>query len=496
MLGSSSRSASWLTALILSMAACGGSSSSGPAPGNTDTPSGTGDAGQTTPPAAPLDHGQVSTTYPAFAPDMPEVQNNGGSVLASPVLVTVTWPGDPSADTFDAFADAIGSSKYWSEVVSEYGVGPATSGAANHVRMKDSLGPKIMAADIEKIITTNLQASPSTWPAPTDNTIYTLFLPASTQVFEQAGDTQDDCSQGAGGYHASVTWNGKSIVYAVILQCPGFTAKDATLSASHEWDEASVDPYVMDGKPGFVGLDARHFAYDLLVQNQDETGDMCEFDPDQQIDSQPDLPFSVQRQWSNKSAKAGHAPCVPAPATPFHNLVALTAPKDTVTYDLSVLDPSYGAMKGLGYALAVGADMVIPIGIYSDGPTEAVSVSVSELDLDAMGDAAPVLGGKNVKLTLDRAFGKNGEKLYLTIKRTAKSSTDSHLILIDATIGKATSTLPIIVGDADALSKVMTDNASTMRRPGVGTVLHGLRGTRSRLPGALLAGASARPQLQ
>jgi len=61
-----------------------------------------------------------------------------------------------------------------------------------------------------------------------------------------------------------------------------------------------------------------------------------------------------------------------------------------------------------------------------------------------------------VKLTLDRASGKNGEKLYLTVKRTAKSTTDSHLILLDAKIGDVTRTFPILVGDEDALSKVMS----------------------------------------
>lgn len=453
------RSAMPFAALVLAIAACGGSSSSG---GGGESGGGAGDKptgsepGSQPAPAPPPDPGKPSTTYPAFTPDMPQVMNNGGGVLANPVLVTVTWPGDPNADTFEAFADQIGASKYWSTVTSEYGVGPAKSTAEDHVRMKDALGTSILAADIETIITKNLSAMPAVWPAPTDGTIYTLYVPSTTQVFEQKGDTQDECAQGAGGYHSSVMWNGRSIVYAVILQCPGFTVKDSTLSASHEWGEASVDPHVQDGAPGFVGLDAQHLAYDLLVQNQDETGDMCEFDADQELDGQPDLPFTVQRQWSNKSAKAGHAPCVPAPSGSYFNVVPLATAKDTVTYDLTVLDPSYGAMKGVGYKVAVGGELTIPIGIYSDGPTDAISVVASELVLGTGGQAAPAVGGKDVKLTLDRASGKNGEKLYLTVKRSAKASTDSHLILLDAKVGDVTRTYPLLVGDQDALAKVMS----------------------------------------
>ena len=54
--------------------------------------------------AAPVDHGAPSDTYPAFPPDMPQLQNNGGAVLAHPVIVTVTWPNEPNADAFEQFA--------------------------------------------------------------------------------------------------------------------------------------------------------------------------------------------------------------------------------------------------------------------------------------------------------------------------------------------------------------------------------------------------------
>src|SRR5262249_40514921 len=79
------------------------------------------------------DHGSISTTSPAFRPDVPLLKNNGGHVLSSPVIVAVTWQDNANTATYEALVDKIGSTAYWKDVVGEYGVGPATSGAANHV---------------------------------------------------------------------------------------------------------------------------------------------------------------------------------------------------------------------------------------------------------------------------------------------------------------------------------------------------------------------------
>ena len=47
------------------------------------------------------DHGAPSDAFPAFTNDAPQIKNNGGSVLARPSLVTVTWSSDPNAQTFE-----------------------------------------------------------------------------------------------------------------------------------------------------------------------------------------------------------------------------------------------------------------------------------------------------------------------------------------------------------------------------------------------------------
>jgi hypothetical protein len=64
---------------------------------NTPVDAGTSDAGTD----AGMPGGQISTTYPAFKPDVPQVVARGGPVLADPVVVPVFFANDDmSADGF------------------------------------------------------------------------------------------------------------------------------------------------------------------------------------------------------------------------------------------------------------------------------------------------------------------------------------------------------------------------------------------------------------
>ena len=66
-------------------------------------------------------------TYPSFVPDVPQVQSNGGQVLANPVFVPIIFPNDTYAAQIPPFMNAIGQSQYWKTAVSEYGVGAGTA---------------------------------------------------------------------------------------------------------------------------------------------------------------------------------------------------------------------------------------------------------------------------------------------------------------------------------------------------------------------------------
>src|SRR4051794_10121593 len=111
------RAASTLAATAILGAACGSSTSDPapvvvmPAPPPTDMPAAT--TPPATPPPPPLDHGAVSTKSPAFTPATGQIHTNGGAVLAKPVVVTVTWPGDTRAADLETFGDTIGTGAYW-----------------------------------------------------------------------------------------------------------------------------------------------------------------------------------------------------------------------------------------------------------------------------------------------------------------------------------------------------------------------------------------------
>jgi hypothetical protein len=90
-----------------------------------------------------------SGTYPAFQPNIGQIVNQGGTLLTSPKIVTVTWQSDPNASTFEAFGDKIGASSYWKTAVGQFGVGAATSGTANHVRIAKDLAATIEGTDLE-----------------------------------------------------------------------------------------------------------------------------------------------------------------------------------------------------------------------------------------------------------------------------------------------------------------------------------------------------------
>ena len=171
--------------------------------------------------APPRDHGEASTTYPAFTPFMPQVQYGGGAVLSNAQIVTITWPGDTNAAIYEAFGDDIGSSDYWMETTSEYKVGPAFSGPANHLRLPASEAPIASWADVDIETWVSDHATNYTmygWPAPGNNVVYTLYISPQTDV--TLGGTSA-CQQGVGGYHGNVAVDGQDVAYAVVLQCQG-----------------------------------------------------------------------------------------------------------------------------------------------------------------------------------------------------------------------------------------------------------------------------------
>jgi hypothetical protein len=123
--------------------------------GGHPTNGSSGSGGSAVPDAGPdatADGGdaEAGPAFPAFAVDAPHSLQNQGAVLASPVIVTVTWPAaDANAATWDTFDDAIGSSAYWMATTSAYGAGVASSGDANHLHMTQPLPASLSYTDLQ-----------------------------------------------------------------------------------------------------------------------------------------------------------------------------------------------------------------------------------------------------------------------------------------------------------------------------------------------------------
>ncbi len=398
--------------------------------------------------APPLDHGSVSTRFPAFTPDVPELVDQGGRVLANPVVVTVTWSDDPNVAALENVADTMGPSSFWKSVVNEYGVGPITSGAANHVHLTT---PVVLPTDpnadpvapIVQIITDAL-ANPaaSGWPAPTDQSVYLVYLHGAN------ADTL--CRSGAGGLHDSVKVGNRDVPFAISAACGDPTGKlsaldSATVSASHELAEAAIDPFPSTA-PAWAGLKQDALAWELFQMGQDENGDMCEFYDDAYGKSgAPQLTFMVQRTWSNASALAGHAPCVPAPKDPNFNVAPLST-RDTLVADFAQdmipLDPT-----SKGFQIPVGQNRKIPLGFYTDGATAPFTIEAYEADaFSQQGDPFSPTMTPSVTVTLDKTFGQNGEKAYLDVKVDTATTEKVTLVVVRSTLGGVAHYMPILVG--------------------------------------------------
>lgn len=409
-----------------------------------------GDASKT--PDAPAvvpdaNHGAPSSTYPAFTTDVAQVVDNGGAVLSAPVIVTITWSTDPDATTFNTFGDSIGPSTYWGDINSEYGVGAAVSGAANHVSITTAPPPSFSDSDLDSFVSAHAGVD---WPASTANTIYAVYLPPGVGIFlggaADAGG-QDACAAGVGGYHDE-TQDNNHYVYAIMPHCSDFQVQDIELGASHEFNEAATDPHP-ETALAYEGFDQNHLSFEFFNQFQDELGDACESFVEAS-DAVDFTPYVVQRQWSNKSAAAGSHWCLPALDEPFYNTTFIPSSNlDMITVNLGPLGIGAGAVQTEGFKVAIGSSRRVPIGFISDVDTNGpFTLDIQGLDQPISQDqnGNPINNG-TATVTLDTTSGVNGDIAYLTITPTAYSTLGTLFFYVRAVLPSAQQHhyLPILV---------------------------------------------------
>ena len=446
--------------------ACGSSAN------NTGTPGGTGgaDAGPAvdndagTPDAAAdaepvLDHGTPSVTYPAFKPAFGQLQN-AGHVLKNPVVVAITWNGEAAQTSLESFVDTLGATDYWKATTAEYGVGPAKSGATNHVHMTTAAPAQLTDADIQALVTTNAGKTAG-WPAPTPETIYAFFLPAATslQIQTGPGGASDACKTGVGGYHDEVKVGADAVSYAVVPACDfgrGHTVGEyVTLSMSHELIEAATDP-TPNSNPGVKGFESDGFAWDYFQELQNENADSCEFFRESTFEVKETAPgpfdFWVQRSWSNVSAAAAHDPCVPAAAGTYFNVTPLALEGVSVTLPGQLTGGKTQKVPTKGIHVAPGKTVTFPVGFYSDGPSDPWTISVAAgnpvLAGSAGGSQIDQYNQSSLTATVDKTTGQNGEKAFVTVAvKTGGALFQGEIVTVSSKRGTVTHYMPIWIAN-------------------------------------------------
>jgi hypothetical protein len=372
--------------------------------------------------------------YPATFPDPPQVVNALGPVLTSPKIVAILFNNDDATEVpqIESFMMGIGTSKYWN-VVSEYGVGPAT---AQIVSLNEAAPATIddtarqgQNSDLQNWLLGEITAG--TVPEPDANTEYMIVYPATTTITE---DGTTLCGQsGVGGYHTDIQ-NGQTLIaYGVLPRCAGMGGltdmQIFTGSSSHEIVEAATDPYP-DFNPAWSQCDNAHIFWDEADFGS-EVGDMCEVQPEAFYQF-PDFPFVVQRIWSNQAARMGTDPCQPEYAGETY-FAAVPVLPDLVSF------PQIGnSIMVSTKKIAVGASGTVELDLYSEGPTQPWTVTVQDFNYLTTGNASSAL----LSFSMPQTTGQNGTKLPVTITvntagnmNTNGQIDNSELFLVEATQG-------------------------------------------------------------
>jgi len=416
------------TAILLALLplACGSSSGGGaPSPdsGVSDAVADVGlpDGGTESGPAG----------YPASHPPMPQVQNLGGPVMKSPKLVIITFAGDPLAPSIDDFvAKVAASATYWSGTTAEYGVGPVAS--VVDLSVAETPPSSLMDSDVQTWLTTKLSPpdggtpdAGAAWPQPDGETLYMIYYPDGVTVSQGGGTSCNEFY----GYHGDYALSSTTYVsYSVVARCPPFPTTSAIDSiaavASHELVEAVTDPLVQD-HPAYAEPDVDHVAWASLAGG--ELGDMCAgfgnvfYKP-------TDVPYLVQRTWSNKAAAASLDPCQPDGATPNFNAAAML--NDAVKV---VVDSSSFTTKGV--TIPVGGTKTVELDLFSSAETSG------PFTVQAYDAASYVsMGGSPAELDVSfagktTATGQNGDTLELTVKVLKADPSGGEMFLLVSTLG-------------------------------------------------------------
>jgi len=345
---------------------------------------------------------------------LPQVVDFGGATMATPTVVSVTFPGDTLADPLEDFVASVGCTSYWRTVGADYGVGDAV--ASTPVRLAEAAPATIDDTAIRAWLAQKIDSGDPQFPRPATDTIYVVWYPDGTVITSQ-GSTS--CQEFAGYHQGGQLADGALFSYAVLPRCDGDDQTglaSLTLAASHELIEASTDPQP-DTMPAYSFSDANHIGWALFAGA--EVGDMCElYNDDAYVP--PGFPWVVQRIWSNRAAWAGQTPCVPAESSAY--FYATAVPTDVATLNLLGTPQSYPAVH-----IPVGTTGTVAVQLISNG-------SPGTMELQALDPAELFHGSPHLNLTLDATVATSGSTVHLSIQKVSGDVSGAEPFLLEATM--------------------------------------------------------------
>ena len=219
----------------------------------------------------------------------PQLTYRGGPLLPNVEVFTIFWgalwrdpANSPLVEQINSFFDYILASPLLDQLA-EYNVPGKSIGRGVLVGTNSFTDSSPAKSVTDAAIQTFLQAgiSASTFPAPSANSLFFVYLPPGTQVKQDsAASCKDFC-----GYHDATPAGG---IYYAVMPYPGCagcqggldTFAALTSTSSHELCEAITDPV-----PGQGWYD----------DSNGEIGDICAWKT-KQVGN-----YTVQREWSNNS---------------------------------------------------------------------------------------------------------------------------------------------------------------------------------------------------
>jgi hypothetical protein len=362
----------------------------------------------------------ATTPYPAFPVDVPTVKTMGGPLITSPNVVAIFDPTEPNKAAVMTFLNSLKGSSFWTDVTSEYGIGPIVS--VSSADLPTAMASSVSTTDLVNIVASEIQlldyadAGPvadndaGDAGVPRTDTIFMIFTPPTTTI------SNEPCTT-ALGYHNSVHVDGNVHVPFGVVQgaCVDTEIAPTQLEVeiqvvTHELVEAATDPFPFYD-PAYYRVDDDHLAW-AVEQNSIEATELNDLCNEGVSISLGGTSYKLANVWSNQAAQAGKFPCVPSSFGDVPLLSAAAVLPDEVPFN--------STLKTKGITLGVGKSATIDVHVSSSAPTTN-PFTISAVDVASAFYKQP----PQMTLVLDQTQVQNGDVVHLTITRTALSTATS-----------------------------------------------------------------------